>query len=128
MTSIFPELDGWDEIEHSRLTDKNLLSLIKATHKLVVSLANLRSSVSSQVDYLQDKVGRLQGSIDSLHSDLKDDIGKLNKNFEGASASSTKLAEALNKLTFWGVLVAATGVSVALVQFLYQNQIWPFSR
>src|SRR3990167_4672817 len=127
MASIFPELDGWDEIEHSRLTDKNLLSLIKATHKLVVSLANLRSSVSSQVDYLQDKVGRLQGSIDSLHSDLKDDIGKLNKNFEGASASSTKLAEALNKLTFWGVLVAATGVSVALVQFLYQNQIWPFS-
>lgn len=126
MASIFPELDGWDEIDHSHLTDKNLVSLIKATHKLVVSLANLRSSVSSQVGYLQNKVERLQKSIDALHSDLKQSVDTLNSNLKDASTSSTKLATALNKLTFWGVLVAAVGVSVALIQFLYQNQIWPF--
>lgn len=127
MAGVFPELEGWDEIDHSHLTDKNIVSVIKATHKLVVSLANLRSGVSSQMSYLQNKVEKLQESINTLNADLKKGTEQLNKNLENASTSSAKLAGALNRLTLWGVLVATAGVIVVLTRFLFENQIWPFS-
>lgn len=122
--NIFPELDGWDEIIHKHLTDKNLVSLIKATQKLVLSLVNLRSATSSHLGYLQDKIEHLKNNADQLSQSFE----KLNDNIKKADESSTALAKALNRLTFFGVSVAFLGVSVAIIQFLFENKIWPFSR
>ena len=113
--NIFPELNGWDEIIHTHLTDKNLVSLIKATQKLVLSLASLRSVISSQLGYLQNKIERLNESF-----------VQLNLNIKKADESSTKLATALNYLTLGGVIVASASILLALVQFLFENKIWPF--
>lgn len=120
---IFPELDGWDEIIHKHLTDKNLVSLIKATQKLVLSLANLRSATSSQLGYLQNKIELLHNSADQLNQSFE----KLNENIRKADESSTKLASALNRLTLGGVIVASFGILLVLIQFLFENKIWPFS-
>ncbi len=120
--NIFPELDGWNEIIHTHLTDKNAVSSIKATQKLVLSLTNLRSAISSQVGYLQNKVGDLQKSVNHLGQAFE----QLNKNIENADKSSTDLSSALNKLTLYGVIVAGTGIFLALLQFLFENKIWPF--
>jgi len=123
-SNIFPELDGWNEIIHTHLTDKNIVSLIKATQKLVLSLANLRSATSSQLGYLQNKIERLQNNV----SQLNESFIKLNENIQKADKSSTKLAAALNRLTLGGVIVAGAGILLVLIQFLFENQIWPFSQ
>ncbi len=120
--NVFPELDGWDEIVHTHLDDKNLVSLIKATGKLVLSLANLRSGISSHLGYLKDKVDELHNSADKLNGSFI----QLNKNIEKADESSTKLATALNRLTLGGIIVASLGICLALIQFLFENKIWPF--
>jgi|SRR3989344_1572551 len=122
--NIFPELDGWDEIIHPHLTDKNLVSLIKATQKLVLSLVNLRSATSSQLGYLQNKIERLEGGVNQLNKSFT----QLNENIKKADQSSTNLAKALNRLTFYGVGVAFLGVGMGIVQFLFENKIWPFSH
>jgi predicted RNase H-like nuclease (RuvC/YqgF family) len=59
---------------------------------------------------------------------LKEKIELLNETIENANKSSEDLAKALNRLTFWGVFIAAVGVFVSLIQFLYNNHIWPFSQ
>jgi hypothetical protein len=120
--NIFPELDGWKDIIHPHLTDKNFVSLVKATHKLVLSLASLRSATSSQLGYLQSKIERLQKNV----SQLNESFIQLNVNIKKADESSTKLASALNRLTLGGVLVASVGILLALIQFLFENKIWPF--
>ena len=120
--NIFPELDGWDEILNTHLTDKNLVSLIKATQKLVLSLASLRSGVSSHLGYLKNKIGDLQNSVEQLNDSFK----ILNDSIKSADKSSTDLSKALNRLTFFGVSVAFLGVGVAIIQFLFENKIWPF--
>lgn len=120
---IFPELDGWDEIDSRTLTKGQGSHLIKATHKLVLSLVNLRSAVSSQLGYLQNKIERLQNSVDQLNQSFI----QLNNNVKSADKSSTDLAKALNRLTFYGVGVAFLGVGIATIQFLFENKIWPFS-
>lgn len=120
----FPELDGWDEIEQeSEIAYKNDAKLRKAAHRLVGSLANLRSSISSQLGYLQNKIERLQQSADRLNKSFEE----LNKNIEKADKSSTALAKALNRLTFFGVGVAFLGTCIAIIQFLFENRIWPFN-
>ena len=116
----FPELDGWDEINSSPGTIGTGIN--KAIHKLVISLANLRSATSSQLGYLQNKIKGLEGSVDKLNQQFK----KLNENIEKADASSSKLAKALNRLTLGGVIVAGSGILLALAQFLFENEIWPF--
>jgi len=122
--NIFPELDGWDEIIHPYLTDKNLVSLIKATQKLVLSLVNLRSATSSQLGYLQNKIERLQNNVNQLNESFV----QLNENIKKADDSSTNLSKALNRLTLGGVVVAGVGITLVLVQFLFENKIWPFSH
>lgn len=122
--NIFPELDGWNEIIHARLTDKNILSLIKSAQKLVISLANLRSAISSQIGYLKNKVEYLKDSVDRLNQSFV----QLNENVKKADDSSAKLATALNRLTLGGVLVAGAGILLVLIQFLFENKIWPFSQ
>lgn len=124
----FPELEDWDDMIQSRTVTKDILWPIKATHKLVLSLANLRASVSSQVHYLNNKVERLEKSIDQLDATIKNSADKLSKDSEKASVSSSRLTTALNRLTHYGILVAGIGVSVSLVQFLYESRIWPFSQ
>jgi len=121
--NISPELDGWEEIINRNLTDKNLVSLIKATQKLVLSLVNLRLTISAQLGYLQNKIEHLQNNV----SQLNESFVKLNDNIKKADESSTDLAKALNNLTFFGVSVAFLGVGVAIIQFLFENKIWPFS-
>jgi predicted ribosome quality control (RQC) complex YloA/Tae2 family protein len=61
-------------------------------------------------------------AAEKLNTSLKE----LNDNFKKADESSSNLARALNRLTFWGVLIAAIGVFVSLAQFLYNNHLWPF--
>lgn len=122
--NIFPELDGWDEIEReSEIVYKNDAKSRMAAHRLVVSLANLRSIISSQLIYLQDKMDLLQKRADEFNQLFK----KLNENIEKADDSSTKLASALNRLTLGGIIVASFGIMLALTQFLFENKIWPFS-
>jgi|SRR3989338_10799002 len=118
--SPFPELEGWDEINSSGGTIGTGIN--KAIHRLVISLANLRSSTSSQLRYLQNKVEGLQTSVAQLNQCFE----RLNENIERADESSTKLSTALNRLTFYGVLIATVSVFVVLIQFLYENHIWPF--
>lgn len=74
-------------------------------------------SPTSKQDLTAKAVTKLTEEIKILYTIIKK-----------ADESSIKLANALNKLTFWGVLVAAVGVFVALIQFLYNNFIWPFSQ
>lgn len=118
---IFQELEGWDEINSSPGTIGTGIN--KAIHRLVISIANLRSDVSSQLGYLQNKIERLQNSADQLNQSFE----KLNENIKKADESSIRLASALNRLTFGGVIVASAGILLALVQFLFENKIWPFS-
>lgn len=120
--NIFPELDGWDEINSSPGTIG--VGINKAIHRLVISLANLRSSTSSQLRYLQNKIEDIQVVANKLNQSFI----QLNENIKKADESSTNLANALNNLTFYGVLVTGSGVFLALIQFLYQNKIWPFTQ
>jgi hypothetical protein len=115
VNNIFPELDGWEKIDHMHLTDKNLVSLIRAVQKLVISIANLRSATSSQIGYLQNKVEY-----------LNDSFIKLNENIKKADESSTRLSTALNRLTFCGVIIAGVSIFFTIIQFLFENKIWPF--
>ncbi len=108
-------MDGWDDINSSGGTIGTGIN--KAIHRLVISIANLRSSVSSQLTYVKGKIESLNQSFEQL-----------NENIQKADQSSTKLARALNKLTFWAVVIAALGLLNSLGQFLYQNKLWPFSQ
>lgn len=122
--NIFPELNGWDEIEQeSEVVHKNDAKLRMAARRLVVSLANLRSVISSQLGYLQNKIERLHNSADRLNQSFE----KLNENIKKSDESSTKLATALNRLTLWGVIVVGSGIFLAFIQFIFENNIWPFS-
>ena len=51
---------------------------------------------------------------------IRDEIKVLNGNLKNASHSSTKLASALNRLTFFGILIGASGVIVSVVALLYK--------
>jgi hypothetical protein len=51
---------------------------------------------------------------------LTERLDTLNENFRKADESSIKLTRALNMITFWGVLVASTGVAVAFLNFIFQ--------
>ena len=122
--NIFPELDGWNDIEgESEIVYKNDLKLRMAAHKLVISLANLRSAISSQLGYLQDKIEHLQNSANKFNQLFE----QLNENIKKADDSSTKLASALNRLTLGGIIVASVGILFVFIQFLFENKIWPFS-
>ncbi len=54
-------------------------------------------------------------------------LERLNKNLESSSESSTKLAEALNKLTKYGVLAAWVAVLVGLGNLVFEviKYLWP---
>ena len=59
---------------------------------------------------------------------LTEEIKVLETTIKKADESSSKLATALNRLTLWGVIVVGTGILAALIQFLFENKIWPFSQ
>ncbi|KKQ64409.1 MAG: hypothetical protein US86_C0022G0007 [Candidatus Daviesbacteria bacterium GW2011_GWA2_38_24] len=120
--NIFPELEGWDAINSDGGTIGSGIN--KAIHRLVVAIANLRSATSAQLGYLTDKVEELHKSADQLNKSFV----QLNENLKKADESSTKLATALNRLTRGGVIVASAGILLALIQFLFENKIWPFPR
>lgn len=109
--NIFPELDEWDEII-SKAPNKDALSLIKITHKLVLSLANLRSAVSSQVGYLKNKVENLQQSVDRLSDTLQKSIDDFND-------ASSKLYKANIWLT--AIIAYATLMNVIISLGLGRN-------
>ena len=89
----------------------------------MISLANLRSAISSQLGYLQDKIEHLQNSANKFNQLFE----QLNENIKKADDSSTKLASALNRLTLGGIIVASVGILFVFIQFLFENKIWPFS-
>lgn len=49
---------------------------------------------------------------------IDEKLGELNKNIKDANESSTKLTAALNKITLCGVIVAGSGILVALASFV----------
>jgi|GEM_PF-2067727 hypothetical protein len=51
---------------------------------------------------------------------IRDELNLLNTNLKKSGESSSRLATALNRLTLWGVLVAAIGVLVAVGHLLLQ--------
>lgn len=68
-------------------------------------------------------VGNIRDSLKTLNDNLgniRDNLKTLNDNIQRASDSSEKLTYALNKITFWGVLVAGTGVVVAVVNLIFE--------
>ena len=52
--------------------------------------------------------------------DIRDSLQELNANIKQANESSTKLTAALNKITLWGVIVAGSGILVALSSFILE--------
>ncbi len=51
---------------------------------------------------------------------IEDELNKLNGNLKESSESSTRLTKALNRLTFWGVLIAGFGVLIALASIVFE--------
>lgn len=49
---------------------------------------------------------------------IRDSLVELNKNLDSSNKSSDKLTQALNKITLVGVILAGTGVLVALGNFV----------
>ncbi len=119
--NISPELDGWEDINSNGGTIGTGIN--KAIHKLVVALVNIRLTTSSQLSHLHSKIGSLEESTNRMNGSFE----RLNKNIEKADESSTKLSKALNRLTFFGVLIAGISIVISLIQFLFENRIWPFS-
>ena len=57
------------------------------------------------------------GLFSELNENLKSSnasIGKLNESIRKADESSGALAEALNKITFWGTIIAAASLIIAV--------------
>lgn len=52
--------------------------------------------------------------------DIRDSLQILNVNIKEANESSTKLTRVLNKITFWGAIIAGVGVVVALLGFVFE--------
>ena len=50
--------------------------------------------------------------------DIRDSLQTLNVNIKDANESSTKLTRALNKITLWGVIVAGSGIMIALASLI----------
>ncbi|MBU4321236.1 MAG: hypothetical protein KJ739_09145 [Nitrospinae bacterium] len=51
---------------------------------------------------------------------ISERLEQLNNNIIESSESSTNLASALNRITFWGILIAGSGVVVALFSLLFE--------
>lgn len=51
---------------------------------------------------------------------ISERLEQLNNNIKESSESSTKLASALNRITFWGILIVGSGVIVALSSLLFE--------
>jgi hypothetical protein len=56
------------------------------------------------------------GALNRIH----DELTALNSNLKESSESSYGLTKALNKLTFWGVLIAGLGVLTAMGHLLFE--------
>lgn len=72
----------------------------------------------------------LLGLLDRLNKNVtksNESLALLNEMIQKADASSTKLSSALNRITFWGALIAGIGVLVAGAGVLLQY-IQFFSR
>lgn len=50
--------------------------------------------------------------------DIRDSLQMLNTNIKEANDSSTKLTSALNTITLWGVIVASSGIIIALINLI----------
>lgn len=119
--NLTPELDGWEDINSNGGTIGTGIN--KAIHKLVVALVNIRLTTSSKLGHLQSKIGSLEESVNRMNHSFE----VLNKNIENADKSSTELSKALNRLTFFGVLIAGSSIVIVLIQFLFENSIFPFN-
>lgn len=69
---------------------------------------------------LYGKIGKIEERIDTLNGG----IDKLNNNFEKADKSSTNLTKALNRITLAGAIIAGLGVLIAILNFIFQYNIF----
>lgn len=51
---------------------------------------------------------------------IENHLNKLNENLVAANNSSEKLTEALNRITFWGVVIAGAGVILATISLWFE--------
>ena len=66
---------------------------------------------------------QLSDRVESLNASTKsatEVLGQLNASIKAADQSSTRLAAALNRLTFWMALIAGAGVLVSLAALVVQ--------
>lgn len=90
--------------------DKDMFRNLSRTEKEEQFLETLTSYFSSNPFLISDS------GAQKIESELE----KLNKNLEDSSLSSTKLAEALNKLTRYGVLAAWGAVFVSFGHLVFE--------
>jgi len=53
--------------------------------------------------------------------DIRDSLQTLNANIKEANDSSTRLTKALNTITLWGVIVAGSGIIVAVIGLILRR-------
>ena len=63
-------------------------------------------------DYTANAVDKLNGKLDAL-----------NQNLVNAGKSSDDLTKALNRITLWATIIAGLGVTVAILNFIFDNFI-----
>ena len=106
--NLIPELDNWKDIENllsSDLQSKREQGIGKALQNVTIGIVNSRFAVSG-----------LKTSLGSV----REQIEELNKNITATSDSSGKLTEAIKNITLWGTIIAAIGVTVALLNFCFE--------
>jgi len=97
-----PEFKNFNEIETllaSELEAKRQVGTGKVLQNVTLSIVNLRHVVEG----LRQTLGKISSELESL-----------NKNLIEADKSSSKLTQALNKITLVGVIVAGIGILIAI--------------
>lgn len=109
MNETFPELNKkqWSEA-HESSSPHGMKGLSKAMELMTVSIANARSSIGTQVGYLNNK------------------ISDLNKRLDDFNSSSEKLSRKALLLTWW--IMAATVVSAAATAVMAIDIIIKWSK
>lgn len=69
--------------------------------------------------YHSTKEGPSRGVYMAI-GDMRDGLNKLNDNIKNANDLSTKLTKALNRITFWGVVIAGAGIILAFLGLLFE--------
>lgn len=102
-----PELDNSSEIKellNSDLQSQRDKATVKAMQNITLGIVNSRFAIRG----LGQALGRIKDRIESLDRTIKD-----------SADSSNNLTKAIKKITFWGAIIAGTGVLVAILNLIF---------